>query len=73
MKVCELKMSDALEKFLNVVEELSFLSEEGELDDETLTQKTNDIRAYLVDMEATDEEIEKGTECRKNLCRGKRQ
>ncbi len=60
MKVLELKMSDALEKFLNAVEDLSFLSEEGELDDETLTQKTNDIRAYLVDMKATEEEIEKG-------------
>lgn len=60
MKFCELKMSDAFEKFLYVVEELSFLSEEDELDDETLTQKLNDIRAYLVDMEATEEEIEKG-------------
>lgn len=60
MKFCELKMSDAFEKFLDAVEELLLLSEEGELDDETLTQKTNDIRAYLVDMEATEEEIEKG-------------
>lgn len=60
MKFLELKMSDAFEKFLNVVEDLSFLSEEGELDDETLTQKLNDIQAYLVDMEATEEEIEKG-------------
>lgn len=60
MKVLELKMSDALEKFLNVVEELSFLSEEGELDDVACGLKLNDIRAYLVDMQATEEEIEKG-------------
>lgn len=60
MKFCELKMSDAFEKFLYAVEELSLLSEDGELDDETLTQKLNDIRAYLVDMDATEEEIEKG-------------
>ena len=60
MKVLELKMSDALEKFLNVVEELSFLSEEGELDAVACVERLNDIRAYLVDMEATEEEIEKG-------------
>lgn len=60
MKFCELKMSDAFEKFLYAVEDLSFLSEEGELDDVACVEKLNNIRAYLVDMEATEEEIEKG-------------
>lgn len=60
MKFCELKMSDAFEKFLYDVEDLSFLSEEGELDAVACVEKLNDIRAYLVDMEATEEEIEKG-------------
>lgn len=60
MKICELKMSDVFEKFLDAVEELSFLSEEGELDAVACVERLNDIRAYLVDMEATEEEIEKG-------------
>jgi hypothetical protein len=53
-------MSDAFEKFLYAVEDLSFLSEEGELDNVAFVLKLNDIRACLVDMEATEEEIEKG-------------
>lgn len=60
MKICELKMSDAFEKFLNVAEELSILSAEGELDNVAFGLMLNDIRACLVDMEATEEEIEKG-------------
>lgn len=60
MKFCELKMSDAFEKFLCDVEDLSFLSEEGELDDVACVERLNDIRAHLVNMEATEEEIEKG-------------
>lgn len=60
MKFCEFKMSDAFEKFLYAVEDLSLLSEEGELDDVACGLKLNDIRTYLVDMEATEEEIEKG-------------
>ena len=60
MKFCELKMSDAFKKFLYAVEDLTFLSEEGELDAVACVERLNDIRAYLVDMEATEEEIEKG-------------
>lgn len=60
MKIVEMKMSDAFEKFLYAVEDLTDLSEEGELDNVMLVEGLNDIRAYLVDMEATEEEIEKG-------------
>lgn len=60
MKVVEMNFSKGFVKFLDAAGELLTCSMEGELDNVACVERLNDIRACLVDMEATKKEIEMG-------------